>query len=200
LSRPLVRYGAASKVEEATTYYAVSQPNGRGFPPHGDLVYEVGKTIGPTQQPSGHPCISAGGKTYALPHDCLRMGRYSAAYLTAGNVVTCIEVQQWPCRLFEVAGDPIQGSFAPAPEEWHQAMQAWLTDAVPAANRRFSIELTDDRYRRQREAHEATNRERRYRLDNLLAERYGGFRQLRSSASWSRHIRSLGPTARTLSG
>jgi hypothetical protein len=41
------------------TYYAVSQPDGHGFPPHGDLVYEVGKTISPTLQPSGHPCINA---------------------------------------------------------------------------------------------------------------------------------------------
>jgi hypothetical protein len=106
------------------------------------------------------------------------MGRYPAAYLTAGNVATCIEVQQWPCRLFEVEGEPIQGSFAPAPEEWHRAMQAWLKDAVPAPNRPFSIDLTDDRYRRQHEAHEAADRERRYRLDNLQAERYGGFREL----------------------
>jgi hypothetical protein len=106
------------------------------------------------------------------------MGRYSAAYLTAGNVPTCIEVQQWPCRLFEVEGEPIQGSFSPAPEEWHLAMQAWLNDARPAANRPFSIDPTDNVYRRQREADEAANRERRYRLDNLLAERYGGFREL----------------------
>lgn len=155
-----------------------SQPAGRGFPPHGNLVYGVGKTIGPTQQPSGHPCISAAGKTYvALPHDCSRMGRYSAAYLTAGNAATCIEVQQWPCRLFEVEGDPIQGSFSPAPEEWHRAMQAWLNEAVPATWL-FSIDLTDDQYRRQREGDEAASPERRYRLDNLLAECYGGFREL----------------------
>jgi len=161
------------------TYYAVGQPDGRGFPPHNDLVYEVGHTIRPTQEPSGHPRISAGGKTYALPRDCSWMGRYPAGYLTAGNVATCIEVQQWPCRLFEVDGEPIKGSFAPAPEEWHRAMEAWLNGAVPAANWPFSVDDTDDdRYRRQREAHEAANRERRYRLDNLLAERYGGFREL----------------------
>jgi hypothetical protein len=173
-----VRYGAAIKVGEAMTYYTVSQPDGRGFPPHDDLVYEVGKAIRPTRHPSGHPRISTQGKTYALPHDCSMMGRYPAAYLTAGNVATCIEVQQWPCRLFEVEGEPIKGSFAPAPEEWHRAMEVSLNDAVPAANRPFSVDLTDDRYRRQREAHEAANRERRYRLDNLLAERYGGFREL----------------------
>jgi hypothetical protein len=172
-----VSYGAAIKVEEAMTYYTVSQPDGRGFPPHDDLVYEVGKTIRPTQQPSGPPRISASGRTYALPYDCSWMGRYPAAYLTAGNVATCIEVQQWPCRLFEVEGEPIEGSFAPAPEEW-QAMQAWLNDAVPPADPSFSVDLTDDRYRRQHEAHEAADRERRYRLDNLQAERYGGFREL----------------------
>lgn len=166
------------KVEEAMTYYTVSQPDGRGFPPHDDLIYEVGKTIRPTQEPSGHPRISARGKTDALPHYCSLMGRYPAAYLTAGNVATCIEVQQWPCRLFEVAGEPIKGSFAPAPEEWHRAMEASRNDAVLAANRPFSVDHTDDRYRRQHEAHEAANRERRYRLDNLLAERYGGFREL----------------------
>ena len=160
------------------THYTVSQPDGRGFPPHGYLVYEVGKTIRPTQQPSGPPRISASGRTYALPYDCSRMGRYPAAYLTAGNVATCIEVQQWPCRLFEVEGEPIKGSFAPAPEEWHRAMQAWLKDAVPPANRPFSVDDDDDRYRRQREAHEAADRERRYRLDSLLAERYGGFCEL----------------------
>lgn len=145
LSRSLVRYGAAIKVEEAMTYYTVSQPDGRGFPPHDDLVYEVGKTIRPTQQPSGHPRISARGKTYALPHYCSQMGRYPAAYLTAGNVATCIEVQQWPCRLFEVEGEPIKGSFAPAPEQWHRAMEASWNDAVLAANRPFSEDDTDDR-------------------------------------------------------
>jgi hypothetical protein len=160
------------------TYYAVSQPDGRGFPPHDDLVYEVGKTIGPTQQSSGHPCVSVGGKTYALPHDCSLMGRYPAAYLTASVVATCIEVQQWPCCLFEVEGDPIQGSFSPAPEEWHRAMEAWLDDELPAADWPLGIDLTDDGYRRQREADEAGDRQRRYRLDNLLAERYGGFREL----------------------
>jgi hypothetical protein len=173
-----VRYGDAIKVEEAMSYYTVSQPDGRGFPPHDDLVYEVGKTIRPTQEPSGHPRISARGKTYALPHYCSLMGRYPAAYLTAGNVATCIEVQQWPCRLFEVEGEAIKGSFASAPEEWHRAMEASWNDAVLAANRPFSVDDTDDRYRRQHEAHEAANGERRYRLDNLLAERYGGFREL----------------------
>ena len=122
------------------TYYTVSQPDGRGFPPHDDLIYEVGKTIRPTQEPSGRPRISVRGETYALPHYCSRMGCYPAAYLTAGNVVTCIEVQQWPCRLFEVAGEPIKGSFAPAPEEWHRAMEAWRNDAVLAANRPLSVD------------------------------------------------------------
>lgn len=184
LSRWFVRYGAAIRVEEAMTYYAVSQPDGRGFPPHDDLIYGVGKTIRPTQEPSDPPRISAGGKTYALPHYCSRMGRYPAAYLTAGNVATCIEVQQWPCRLFEVEGDPITGSFVPAPEEWHRAMDAHRAmvasriDAARAANRQFGVDVTDDRYRRQHEEHEAARRERRYRRDNLLAERYGGFREL----------------------
>jgi hypothetical protein len=80
--------------------------------------------------------------------------------------------------LFEVEGEPIEGSFAPAPEEWHRAMEASLNDVVLAANRPLGVDHTDDRYRRQREAHEAANRDRRYRLDNLLAERYGGFRAL----------------------
>ena len=47
-----------------------------------------------------------------------------------------------------------------------------------AVDRPFSVDYTDDRYRRQHEAGEAAHRERRYRLDNLLAERYGGFREL----------------------
>ena len=158
------------------TYYTVSQPDGRGFPPHDDLVYAVGTTVRPTQEPSGHPCITARGATYALPYHCSLMGRYPAALLTAGNVATCIEVQQWPCRLFEVDGEPITGSFAPAPEQWHEAMEAWRDDAVRGTNRPVRVDDNPDRSRRQREAGQAVNRERRYRLDNLQAERYGGFR------------------------
>ncbi len=55
------------------------------------------------------------------------------------------------------------------------AMLDSRADAMLAAE---GIDLTDDRYRRQHEAHEAASRERRYRRDNLLAERYGGFREL----------------------
>jgi len=160
------------------TYYTVSQPDRRGFPPHDDLVYEVGKTIRPTKEPSGNPRIKAGGKEYPLPHCCSFMGCYPAGYLTAANVPTCIEVQEWPCVLFEVQGEPIEGSFAPAPEEWQRAMEGLSKDAEVAVDHPLSVDYSDDRYRRQREAQVAADRERRYRLDNLLAERYGGFREL----------------------
>jgi hypothetical protein len=49
---------------------------------------------------------------------------------------------------------------------------------VVSADRPFSGDQTDEPCRREHEAHRAAQRARRYRLDNLLAERYGGFREL----------------------
>lgn len=57
-------------------------------------------------------------------------------------------------------------------------MEARCDGPLSAAKRRLPFDLTDEGNRRQREADDATHRARRYRLDNLLAERYGGFREL----------------------